>query len=142
MFDQADFVIGGITKRYRTVAGRPVAEHLYAQSIGAVQVDPEPRARSGRAFITLVQLLAAVAFVAIIITLTACDRPSDVEVTAAQVAAADEAKSNVRAEDRVAVLAEQLQPVHPLPYVAIVRDCLPSGRLCTPDRFYIPRSQR
>lgn len=130
-------MIGGITKRYRTVAGRPVEDHLYAQPVGAVQVDADLQACerkyiSERRRVLALRLLAGLTFAAFLVVLAVGCGPSDIEVTAEQVRAADEAQRDTRA----ALLT------NPLPYTATVRDCLPSGRECTEDRFYIPRSAR
>ncbi len=83
-----------------------------------------------------VQALALFTLAAIAAVLIVGCGPSDVEVTAALVAAADERKANVGPEDRAAVIHLS----HPLGYAATVRDCLPSGRACTEVRYYFSKA--
>lgn len=106
---------GGITKRYRAANDVPHdGVWLFQRTLQAL------------ALITVV-LIGAVLVVG-------CGQ-TDAEVTAALVAAADARKANVPAEGRAAAI----QMSHPLGYAATVRDCLPSGRQCTPTRYYFAK---
>lgn len=125
----------GITRRHRIVAGRPVEDHFYSEPVGAVRVDKVPH----DGVWLMQQVVHALAAVAVLLTVLAIGffalagcGPSDIEATAEQVRAADAAK-----RDTQAILLS-----HPLGFVATVRDCLPSGRDCTADRYYFPRSSR
>lgn len=57
---------------------------------------------------------------------------------------ADALTDEAIAKEELALRAAQLADccAHPLPYTATVRDCLPSGRECTRERYYVPRSAR
>jgi hypothetical protein len=109
---------GGITRRYRSAANDSPQDGIAI-------------------FQRTVQALALITVVAIGAVLVFGCGASDVEVTAAQVAAADEMKARISAPDRAAVI----QLSHPLPYSASITQS--GDGIAEPrTRFYIPTSAR
>lgn len=121
----------GVTRRHRvrTIAGRPVFDdHLYAQPIGAVEVDRGPPRRALFAA-RVMEGLAVLTVALILVVLAVGCGPVDVEVTAEAIAQADARKE----ETRLGI---------PLGFGATVRDCLPDRTECSEVRYYIPKSAR
>lgn len=118
---------GGITKRYRAGA--------YAdEPRDVVTIDQAPRDGIWL-FQRMVQVLAGVTVATIFLVLAVGCGASDIDVTAALVAAADARKANVRAEDRAAVILLS----HPLPYAATVTQS--GDGIAEPrTRFYVAKS--